>query len=146
MAAGLGEIGYSKVFLSPQFGPAQRLGAIITDAPLEEDPLYSGSSLCKRCFKCVDACPVGALSKKEKISLRIENKIFEFGKLDRLRCDWAKKYALVGAAGPKYMSSKTDILPPEKITGSPLRRFKTNRPCAETSPLHSGEMPNCLSG
>ncbi|HOV21913.1 MAG TPA: (4Fe-4S)-binding protein, partial [bacterium] len=31
--AGLGEIGYSKVFLTPEFGPRQRFACILTDAP-----------------------------------------------------------------------------------------------------------------
>ncbi|MBC7288847.1 MAG: (4Fe-4S)-binding protein, partial [Armatimonadetes bacterium] len=34
VAAGLGEIGYSKLFLSPEFGPRQRLAMLLTDAPL----------------------------------------------------------------------------------------------------------------
>ena len=40
--AGLGEIGYSKVFLTPQFGPRQRVGIIITEAELDPDPVYEG--------------------------------------------------------------------------------------------------------
>lgn len=36
---GMGEIGYSKLLLSPRFGPRQRLAFVITDAPLEPDPL-----------------------------------------------------------------------------------------------------------
>jgi len=60
--SGLGEIGFSKVFLTPQFGPRQRLGIVITEAELEPDPIYDGPQLCDRCMACVNACPVGARS------------------------------------------------------------------------------------
>ena len=34
------------------------------------------------------------------------------GKWDRLRCEWAKKYALVGDEGPKWGGQSTDVKPP----------------------------------
>ena len=40
---GLGEIGWSKMFLTPEFGPCHRLVFIVTDAPLTPDPLFEGS-------------------------------------------------------------------------------------------------------
>jgi epoxyqueuosine reductase len=60
VSAGLGEIGWSNLLLTPQYGPHQRLGAIITEAPLEPDLPFEGS-LCDKCRKCEKACPVGAL-------------------------------------------------------------------------------------
>ena len=39
VACGLGEIGWSKVFIHPEFGPRVRLGTILTDAELEPDDL-----------------------------------------------------------------------------------------------------------
>ena len=39
VAAGLGEMGWSKIFMSRELGPRQRLAAIFTDAELEPDPL-----------------------------------------------------------------------------------------------------------
>jgi len=116
VAAGLGEIGWHGVILTPEYRVRQRFISIITDAPLQVSPLYQGPPLCKQCFQCVEACPVNALSKSESVTFKIENKIFKFGKCDLLRCDWAKQYALVGEAGPKYMGSQTDIKPPEQIT------------------------------
>jgi len=53
VAAGLGEIGWSKVFLTRRFGPRVRLAAIITDAELEPDPLVEPHSICDRCMACV---------------------------------------------------------------------------------------------
>lgn len=34
VVAGLGEIGFCRIFLTPQFGPRQSLGMVITDAPI----------------------------------------------------------------------------------------------------------------
>ena len=46
--AGLGEIGYSKMLLTPEFGPRLRLGVILTELELEPDPIYNGPKLCNR--------------------------------------------------------------------------------------------------
>ncbi|MGI5817604.1 MAG: 4Fe-4S binding protein [Armatimonadota bacterium] len=59
-AAGLGEIGRSKMLLTPQFGPRQMLTLILTDAELEPDAPFAGS-VCDDCGACADACPAGAL-------------------------------------------------------------------------------------
>ncbi len=42
VACGLGEIGWSKMLLTPEFGPLQRVAFIFTDAELEYDEMYSG--------------------------------------------------------------------------------------------------------
>ena len=60
ISAGLGELGRSNLLLTQQFGPHQRLGAIITEAILEPDAPFQGK-LCDDCKKCEKACPVGAL-------------------------------------------------------------------------------------
>jgi len=61
VSCGMGQIGRSNLLLTPEFGPHQRLGAVITDAPLETDP-YQELELCiKGCDKCERACPSGAL-------------------------------------------------------------------------------------
>ena len=56
----MGEIGRNNLLLTPEFGPHQRLCAIVTEAPLEPD---SGQvrDLCSGCNQCVKACPSGAL-------------------------------------------------------------------------------------
>lgn len=85
VAAGLGEIGYSKLFLSPKFGPRQRLASLITTASLRPDPLFEGE-ICDRCMRCVEKCPAGAISKDDRISFSIAGKKVEFGKLDTAKC------------------------------------------------------------
>jgi ferredoxin len=85
VAAGLGEIGYSKLFLSPQFGPRQRLAMLLTDAPLEPDPIFEGQ-ICDRCLLCVKDCSGQAISATEKLEVSVAGRTFEFGKLDEWRC------------------------------------------------------------
>lgn len=84
-AAGLGELGWSKVFLTPEFGPRQRFEIFLTDAELEPDPLFRGH-ICTRCMKCVDACPGHALSRTKKVSIQIEDRVFEWGDVDLGKC------------------------------------------------------------
>jgi hypothetical protein len=84
-AAGLGEIGYSKVFLTPQFGPRQRFGAVLTNAPLDADPIFEGK-LCDRCMRCVKTCSGQAIDPKETVKVKIAGREIEWGKLDVARC------------------------------------------------------------
>ncbi len=89
IAAGLGECGWAKVFLTEKFGPRVRLHAIITDAPLEPDPLVEPGSLCDRCMACVTGCPCNAIphAKEGKtVRIRIEDKIYEWGDVHMGRC------------------------------------------------------------
>jgi epoxyqueuosine reductase QueG len=60
LSCGMGEIGRNNLLLTPEFGPHQRLCAIVTQAPLEADPRRE-FGLCAGCNRCVEACPSGAL-------------------------------------------------------------------------------------
>jgi ferredoxin len=84
-AAGFGEIGWSKMFLTPEFGPMQRLVAILTDAPLEPDPLFEGK-LCDRCMRCAAECSAKAISTTETESITVAGRKIEWGKLDVIKC------------------------------------------------------------
>ena len=97
VACGLGEIGWSKMFLTKDFGPLQRVAFIFTDAELEPDPLYDGEPLCRRCMACVRECPGGCLSKTESIKVSVGGKICEWGKLDEWKC-----YAFYTHGGRKF--------------------------------------------
>ncbi len=59
-AAGLGEIGLGRFFITPQYGPRQRFALILTDADLEADPV-SDKRICGDCGVCATACPLGAI-------------------------------------------------------------------------------------
>ena len=82
---GLGEIGYSKLFLTPEFGPRQRFAFMLTDAPLEPDPLFEGG-LCDRCMLCVKECPVGAISGTETVKVNVAGREVEWGRLAEWQC------------------------------------------------------------
>ena len=87
-AAGLGEIGYSKVFLTPEFGPFQRFVALLTDAPLEPDPIFKGG-ICDKCKRCAKACSGNAISTTETTSVTVAGHKCEWGKLDWKACSQA---------------------------------------------------------
>lgn len=56
--AGLGWIGKTALFVSPDFGPAVRLATVFTDLQLPlGTPVEEGE--CGDCRACVDACPAG---------------------------------------------------------------------------------------
>ena len=89
VACGLGEIGWSKMLLTPQFGPLQRLAFLFTDAELEYDEMYSGKPLCRKCGACVRECPgscIPALNSGKKITVNLAGKICEWGDIDMWRC------------------------------------------------------------
>lgn len=61
---GLGNFGINNLLLTPEHGPRVRLASVITTAELEyNEPL--SNELCKKCLKCVQACPSGALESWE---------------------------------------------------------------------------------
>jgi ferredoxin len=84
---GMGEIGHSKVFLTPQFGPRQRFAFIFTDAPLEPDPIYSGPPLCDRCMRCAAECPAGAIPLDRFVKVNVAGREIQWGDLDVARCN-----------------------------------------------------------
>ena len=85
------------MFLTPQFGPLQRLAFIFTDAELEPDPLYDGPSLCRHCMACVRDCPGHCLSATESVVTYVGGKKCEWAKLDEWKC-----YAFYTHAGRHY--------------------------------------------
>ncbi|MDO8490983.1 MAG: 4Fe-4S double cluster binding domain-containing protein [Dehalococcoidia bacterium] len=66
MAAGLGVGGKSCLLLTPQWGPRIRLGAVVTEAALEPDPMLQ-EDYCGNCRLCIEACPTGAIQPDRKI-------------------------------------------------------------------------------
>ena len=89
VACGLGEIGWSKMLLTPEFGPLQRVAFLFTDAELEYDEMYSGEPLCRKCGACVRECPGGCipdLKSDKKITVNLDGKICEWADIDMWRC------------------------------------------------------------
>jgi len=88
VVAGLGEIGWSKVFLTKRFGPRQRLAAIITDLALKPDPLVEPNSICKLDMACVSGCPgaIPHIREGKAVEIRIEDKTYRWADVDMGKC------------------------------------------------------------
>jgi ferredoxin len=85
VAAGLGEIGHSKIFLTPQFGPRQRIFAVFTDAELEPTPLFTGK-ICDGCLACVRECEACAISRERDVKFTIDGHEYSHAQLDTSAC------------------------------------------------------------
>jgi ferredoxin len=85
-AAGLGELGLSKLCLTPQFGPRQRLFAVLTDAVLTADPLVKPGTVCDNCGACIRGCPPAAYSRNRSVSVRIGKNVYTHSTLDCDKC------------------------------------------------------------
>ncbi|MFZ4694580.1 MAG: hypothetical protein ACOYMV_05570 [Verrucomicrobiia bacterium] len=117
LAAGLGDLTTSGHLASPEFGIRQRFLAVVTDAPLEASPLLApdGDLLCATCDQpCVTRCPSQAIT-SQRVPLTCEGKAFSFNRIHAKRCDWVKRYALMGTGGFRFLGSRVDEVPPATI-------------------------------
>ena len=60
--AGYGWIGRNCQLVTRKFGPRVRLGTVVTDMALGEEPAPRMRSYCGSCRRCVEVCPSGALT------------------------------------------------------------------------------------
>lgn len=97
-AAGLAEIGWSGLAITPEFGSRCRFISIVTDADLVPTPMYSGPPLCDRCMDCVKACPSFAMKKDFNSvtphRVEIGGKVYEYANKNIWRCAWAEHFNL----------------------------------------------------
>ena len=63
--AGVGEIGYAGVLLTPEYGPRQRIQVILTDAEIEPSPLLE-EAICPR-EGCQALCPLNAMDGEREL-------------------------------------------------------------------------------
>ncbi|MGE5529081.1 MAG: 4Fe-4S dicluster domain-containing protein [Patescibacteria group bacterium] len=84
-AAGLGELGLSKLLLTPQYGPRQRVFVVLTDAELRQDPLLA-ERVCDGCGACAAACPAGAIRLERRIEFGIGGRVFAHAEFDSDAC------------------------------------------------------------
>ena len=85
--SGIGKFGLNHLVITDKFGPRVRMAAIITDAPFVANSHSSEfiDSRCKDCNKCIDICPVSALSRDGTIQ-RQKCRDYMFNDLGGLRC------------------------------------------------------------
>jgi len=85
VAAGLGELGNSKLLLTPQFGPRQRVFAVFTDARLEPTPLLE-ERICDGCLSCARECEACAIGTSRDVKFTIEGREFAHAPFDAAAC------------------------------------------------------------
>lgn len=106
VAAGLGEISYSDILFTKQYGSRQSFHMVITDAEIEADPLLE-KSICDLCGKCAKVCPLGAIS-DECETVEICGKQMKRAKINYALC----KSCPNGARGNRFTSlAKPDRIP-----------------------------------
>jgi epoxyqueuosine reductase QueG len=129
VVAGLADMGYNGLALSPEYGARNRFITVITDAEIEPDPLIEPGTICDKCMLCRKHCPSLALSKEisgDKV-LRIEDKEYRFADKNLWRCAWGEHFDL-----------DLDLKLPEKVTEEVIVDF------VEQYGVRSGEMGQCL--
>ena len=129
VAAGLAELGYSGLALTPQFGPRNRFVSVITEAELAPDPLLPGQTLCDRCGLCVKRCPARALDKElgPEVSIEIDGRKYTRAGKNLWRCSWGEHFDL-----------DLDLPIPEKVDERVLLDNLTRHG------VRGGEMGQCL--
>jgi len=111
VCAGLGEFGWSGHVLTPQDGPRVRWVTVITEADIEPDPLYKGPKLCDHsiCNKCVESCPVGALSQDEAVQVKIADYESSYALRNKPLCRCATYGLVKGTPGRLQADVPTDL-------------------------------------
>ncbi len=84
---------------------------LLTDAPLEPDPLFEGG-LCDRCKKCVAECSTDAISTTEAETITVAGRSIQFAGLDVMKCS-------AGCCGgnPAYDPSMSPDIDPDSYCG-----------------------------
>lgn len=126
VAAGLGEIGWNNICLSPNFGPRQRWITLVTNAPLVCDPMYHGDPLCDRCKLCEKYCPSKAFEKEVKGLLTVDygERKFSFPNKNLWRCALGENFQLDSFMEyPEKIDEKVAERLCEEAAKDPAKRF-----------------------
>lgn len=129
VAAGLTELGYHGISMSPEFGPRNRFVSIITTAPLDPTPLLPGNTLCDHCNECVKHCRAKALSEEVQGTedLVIEGHRYTKAAKNLWRCSWGEHFGL-----------DLDLELPAQVTEESIVQ------AVREHGLRGGEMGSCL--
>ncbi len=96
VVAGLADMGYNGLALTPEYGARNRFITVITDAVIEPDPLIPPGTVCDNCKLCAKHCPTQAFDKEvdgEKV-LKIEDYEYRFPNKNLWRCSWGEHFDL----------------------------------------------------
>ncbi len=94
VCAGLGELGWNGLCITPEYGARNRFISIITEAELTPTPLYNGPKLCDMCGECIRKCPTNAYRKETngKNKIVVEGKEHVFCNKNLWRCAWGEHF------------------------------------------------------
>jgi len=94
VCAGLGELGWNGLCITPEYGARNRFISIITEAELTPTPLYSGQKLCDMCGECVRKCPTNAYRKETNgvKKIVVEDREHTFCNKNLWRCAWGEHF------------------------------------------------------
>ena len=137
VAAGLGRLGRGGFVITPEFGPNVRFVAVVTDAELTGDPPGPAGhpDACRECRRCVEACSTRAFG--GEVALAVGGSRQEFTVLDRARCDWAKRYSLVGSEGGDFTGYGVTVSAPAEIDEDSLASaLRLHHPIAKYRPCN----------
>ena len=134
VAAGLGQFGWHSIVLTPEFGPRNRFGAVLTTLKLTPDPMMGGERLCDfvHCHICEKVCPTGAIPPYKPGQERVVD--FGEGQIERYSgINWTKcKIACEGCYSDFNVNGDYNIIDPiienpvdEEFT--PTQRYRTAR-------------------
>jgi epoxyqueuosine reductase QueG len=129
VVAGLSDIGFQGLSLTPEYGARNRFVTVITNADVEPDPLIPPGSICDKCMLCRTHCPADALSKEidgEKV-LRIDDYEYRFPNKNLWRCSWGEHFDL-----------DLDLDLPDVVTEQVIKDYVAKYG------IRSGEMGQCL--
>ena len=104
--AGLGEIGYLRAFVTPEFGTRQRFYLILTDAVLEPTP-FNTDTVCECSKDFSKYCPLGAIDTSRETVIDIAGKKMKVASIDYKKCTQCKNGAF---ANRRHASGKPDRL------------------------------------
>jgi len=94
--AGLGQLGWHGLTMTPEYGAWNRFISIITDAPLCATPMYEDMKLCDMCGECIKHCPTDAYRKEVNgvKTIEVEGRTFRFANKNLWRCAWGEHFDL----------------------------------------------------
>lgn len=96
VCAGLGQLGWHGLTMTPEYGAWNRFVSIITDAPLCPTELYEDTRLCDMCGECIRHCPTDAYRKEvDGVNvLEVEGRQHKFANKNLWRCAWGEHFDL----------------------------------------------------
>jgi epoxyqueuosine reductase len=110
VAAGLGELGWSGLVMTPDAGPRVRFVSVLTKAELEPDPMYEGPKICnkEKCGICVKICPVHAISDTKTRQAVIGGRTYEYNHCNIIKCQFSTEGLIKKSHGLKDIPMPED--------------------------------------